>query len=435
MTLIDEILNKAKADSDAAEVFQTSSETTSCAWSADKLKLAEAKESSGIALRVLIDGKVGFFATSKIDDPDFIVKTACDLAPLGSEFAGELPAEFKPADVDSFDEDTAKVDAGKLVTVGNDMVGKARDANSDAIYDAKLDRSVITAEIANSNGARATFEKTIFYGYLYGSITREGDVLGIYEFDHSGAFSSQPDEWVDLTVRKLKDASNVVTIPAGEYPCILTPKALDILGPLQSALNARMVLKDMSPYKDKVGEQVFDPRINIDDDGLYGNMPGTQPVDDEGITSQVTPLIEKGVLKGFIHDLHTASKMGVEPTGNGMRAGLSANPRAGYSTLVFRPGDKTLEELIAGIEKGVLVDQIMGAHQASPFSGDFSVSVNLGYVIENGKIIGRFKDGMLAGNVFRMLKDQVLEIGSELKYTGVLAPPILLDKMTVATGG
>jgi PmbA protein len=315
------------------------------------------------------------------------------------------------------------------------MLKKAKGGNSDALYDAKIERTIIRAEIANSYGARTTFDKTSFEGYIYGSITREGDVIGIYEADSSGAFENQPEEWADVTVKKLNDAIKVVNIPAGDYPCILMPKAMDIFGPLLSALNARMVLKDMSPFKDKVGEQIMDPRINIDDDGLYGRMPGTQPVDDEGITSQVTPLIKNGVLMGFIHDLHTAKKMGVQPTGNGMRAGLAGNPRAGYSTLVLRPGDKSLDELIAGIKKGVLIDQIMGAHQASPFSGDFSVSINLGYVIEDGKIIGRFKDGMLAGNAFRMLKDQLVEIGSELKYTGPLAPPILLDRMTVATAG
>ena len=77
MTIIDSILDKAKSKADAAEVFHIKSETTACAWNADKLKLAEAKETLGVALRVLIDGKVGFFATSKVSDPDKIVDSAC----------------------------------------------------------------------------------------------------------------------------------------------------------------------------------------------------------------------------------------------------------------------------------------------------------------------------------------------------------------------
>ena len=60
MTLIDKILDKVKSKADAAEVFVLTTETTSCEWSSDKLKIAEAKESRGVALRVLIDGKIGY---------------------------------------------------------------------------------------------------------------------------------------------------------------------------------------------------------------------------------------------------------------------------------------------------------------------------------------------------------------------------------------
>jgi PmbA protein len=190
----------------------------------------------------------------------------------------------------------------------------------------------------------------------------------------------------------------------------------------------------MSAFKDKVGEKVFDEKVDFIDDGLHSTMPASQPVDDEGVTSQQTHLVENGVLKSYVHDLHTAKVMGVAPTGNGMRMGLSSAPRAGYSTLTLVPGTRTLDEMIAGMKKGVIIDQIMGAHQASPFSGDFSVSVDLGFVVEDCRIVGRFKDGMLSGNAFKMLKDQLIEIGSEPQYTSFLIPPVLYDRMSISTG-
>ncbi len=433
--IIDEILEKAKAKSDTSEVFHTSTESTACAWGSDKLQIAEAKESSGVALRVLIDGKMGFFATSKLDDADLIVNTACDLAKLGSSFEGELPSTFTPSDVDTWDEPTAGIEADTLVEAGNTMVSKAKDGNSEALYDGKLARNIIHATIANTHGARTSFRKTAYEGYLMGQLTREGDVLMLYEFDMSPKMADQQDKWADIVIQKFKDAANIVPLPPGQYPCVMTPMAMQVAGPVMSAMNARMVTKDMSPFKDKVGEQVFDERINIFDDGLNPDMTSSQPVDDEGVTAQNTTLIENGVLKGFINDLHTSAILDVEPTGNGMRGGLSAAPRAGYSTLTIKPGEKTLEEMISGMEKGVIIDQIMGAHQASPFSGDFSVSISVGLVVENGKIIGRFKDGMLAGNVFNMLKSQVVEIGSEMKSVSGYLPPILFDGMTIATAG
>jgi PmbA protein len=435
MSIIETILEKAKKRCDCAEAYHFTSETTGCVWAADKLKLAETRETSGIALRVLKDGKIGFFASSKIDDPDKIVDTACELAPYGSSFAGEFPKTFKPVDVDFFHEPTAKAGADRLIEAGNRMVSKAKAAHSEAIYEGKLDRSVVHCTVANSHGARADFRKTIFGGMLWGSVTREGDVLNVFEFGRYNHFDDQPDKFADETIRKLKDAANIVKLPAGEYPCILTPDGMEIFGVLETALNARAVLKDLSPFKDKVGEKILDERVSLVDDGLHDDMPGSQPVDDEGVTSQRTVLVHSGVLKGFIHDLHTSAKMGVAPTGNGMRAGLGAGPRAAFTTLAIEPGSKTLKEMISGIKKGVIVDSVMGAHQASAFSGDYSVNIGLGFVIEDGRIIGRVKDAMLAGNVFRMLREQITEIGSEPKYVGILFPPILFDRMTISTTG
>jgi len=433
MSIIDKVLELAKSKTDSAEVFYSVSERIGTTWSSDKLKLAEGKETSGIALRVVTDGKVGFFATSRLDDPAMIVDTACELAKFGTEFAGEFVGDSVPAKIDNYHEETANISAATLVETGNRIVGASKERNPEAFWDSKLERITVDSTLANSNGARVSFKKAIFDGHLFAQVTREGDVLMLYEFDESTTLTNQPDTWVEILAKKLSDAKTIVKLPGGEYPCILTPKALNVIGPVRMAMNARMVTKDLSPWKDKVGERVFDSRIDLYDNGLDPTQGATQPVDDEGVTSRVTPLIEGGVLKGFIHDLHTAAIMGVAPTGNGMRMGLGGPPRASFTTLTMKPGKKSLDEMISGIDKGVLIDQVMGAHQASMFSGDFSVSVSLGFVIENGKIIGRFKDGMLAGNVFRMFKDQVVEFGSEMKSADIYSPPILFDGMTVAT--
>lgn len=434
MSLIDEILEKAKKKTDCAEVYRIKSETAACAWNADKLKIAEAKETMGVALRVLIGGRLGFFATNKLDDAGRIVDTACEIAPFGFKFAGEFPKSYSPAQGSFFHKPTSATGVDKLIASGNSAIAKVKETKSDAMFEAKLERSAYDVEIANSFGARAEYAKTVFSGFFSGMVTKEGDVLNLYEYDEGEAFDNQPEAWAEALRRKFKDAETIVEIPSGEYSCIVAPKACDFLGPLRMALSARSVIKDMSPFKDKVGEMIFDERVQIFDDGLFKNMVGSRPIDDEGVTSQRTVLVENGVLKGFIHDLHTAKTMGVAPTGNGMRPGLSAAPRAGYSTLCLSPGSKKLSEMIKSIKKGVLIEQIMGAHQASPFSGDFSVSVDVGFVIDNGRIVGRFKNGMLSGNAFKMLKDQIIEIGSEPKYTGFLIPPVLYDRMSISTG-
>jgi PmbA protein len=433
MTFIEQIIDKAKSKTDAAEVFHLKSETTACAWNADLLKMAEAKETMGIALRVLINGHIGFFATNKLVDPEKIVDTACELAPYGFEFKGEFPKAYKLANAFFFHAPTAEIGLNTIIEAGNSVIKEVKCAKSDAIFEAKLDREIMEVEIANSFGAHAHYRKTGFSGFVYGTVTKEGDVLSLYDFDSSIEFSNQHENWAKNIADGFRNAEKIVPLASGEYQCIVTPKASGFMGPLYMAMNARSIIKDMSPFKGKLGEKIFDSRVTLIDDGLHPTMPGNQPIDDEGVTSQRTTLVEAGVLKAFVQDLHTSKIMGVTPTGNGRRGSMSAAPRAGYSTLSLTPGKRTLNEMIKGMKKGVVIDQIMGAHQASPFSGDFSVSVDLGYVVEDGHIVGRFKDGMLSGNVFKMLNEQIAEIGSEPRFTSALVPPVMYDRMSIST--
>jgi PmbA protein len=117
----------------------------------------------------------------------------------------------------------------------------------------------------------------------------------------------------------------------------------------------------------------------------------------EGVPRRSTPLIEKGVLKSFIYDLDTAGRAQAPPTGHG-------SDRE-YTNLVISPGETPYKTMIAGIEDGILAHEFLGLGQGNPINGEFSVNLFLGYKIEQGKIVGRVKDVMLAGNVFDAIKD------------------------------
>ena len=77
---------------------------------------------------------------------------------------------------------------------------------------------------------------------------------------------------------------------------------------------------------------------------------------------------EGGFSNVFINDLFSAGKLGFEPTGNAFRQGAGAEPRASASTLFFKEGKKDFDALVTGMKRGIIVDEVMGAHQASPFS-------------------------------------------------------------------
>jgi PmbA protein len=184
-----------------------------------------------------------------------------------------------------------------------------------------------------------------------------------------------------------------------------------------------------------MGERVLDERITITDDPTVAFAPGTCPMDDEGIATRRQHLFESGVVRCFMADLQTAGLLGLKPAGHGFRS-YSSRPSPGGTNSIVAAGDTSLDEMIAGIQRGLIVEQTLGSGQSNVLAGEFSVNVDLGFLIEDGKLQGRVKDCMVAGNVYELLKDQVEAIGSEQQWLGSsCAPPIMIGGMKLAAQG
>jgi PmbA protein len=181
--------------------------------------------------------------------------------------------------------------------------------------------------------------------------------------------------------------------------------------------------------RDKIGQQIADSRLTLIDDPFIEYGPRSGAFDDEGVPRKATPLIMKGVLKNFIYDLDTAGRIGTHPSGHGSNRRLT--------NLVIEPGTVSYEEMVKGIEKGLLVHSYLGLGQGNPINGEFSLNVFLGYKIENGELVGRVKDVMLAGNAFEALKN-IVAISQEREwvsgpytfYAGLM-PYVQVGKLSV----
>lgn len=120
------------------------------------------------------------------------------------------------------------------------------------------------------------------------------------------------------------------------------------------------------------------------------------------------------MLKNFIYDLQTAGMVGARSTGNGGRDYASL-PVPATTNLVMIPGDRTLEQMIAAVQDGIFVPGVIGGGQSNLVAGDFSLNVGLGYRIEGGRLVGRVKNTMVAGNVYDILKNNLVAIGTKLE--------------------
>jgi PmbA protein len=154
-----------------------------------------------------------------------------------------------------------------------------------------------------------------------------------------------------------------------------------------------MVLEGASPLKGKLGKQLFDPALNINDDATLDYEAASAPFDDEGIATQITPLVSEGVAMNYYYDLHTAALAGTRSTGNGNRSG-SGLPSPAINALTISPGSTSFEQMIAPIREGLIVEHLMGADQGNILGVFFSVKGLLGNKIETAQTAGLVKNTM-----------------------------------------
>ena len=104
--------------------------------------------------------------------------------------------------------------------------------------------------------------------------------------------------------------------------------------------------------------------------------------------------------------------------------------------MVFKPGDTSFEKMLRDIKEGLMVEQLMGASQTNVLGGEFSGNVLLGYKIENGEIVGRVKDTVVSGNIYKIL-EKLIGIGSEARWIGsaIFTPALCCSNLTVASKG
>ena len=202
---------------------------------------------------------------------------------------------------------------------------------------------------------------------------------------------------------------------------------------LGSPIRADVVQKGGSPLSDKLGDIIAAEDITITDDGTLTGGMGTGMCDSEGHPTQVTPVIEGGVLKNFLFDSYTALREDVDSTGNATRRSYASPPAPTPSNLILSPGSASHNEIIEDTPKGLYVDGIIGAQLSNTVSGNLNAVVTRGYVIENGELTTPVKNVVLAGNFYEVLKEGYVVLGNDPRNSGtVYSPTVKLDKITVA---
>jgi TldD protein len=237
-----------------------------------------------------------------------------------------------------------------------------------------------------------------------------------------------------------------VDAPAGTMAVVLGPGWPGILlhEAIGHGLEGDFNRKGTSAFSGRVGERVASPLCTVVDDGTLPGRRGSLSVDDDGIPTQNTVLIENGILKGYMQDRMNAALTGVASTGNGRRESYAHLPMPRMTNTYMLAGEQDPAEIITAVERGLYAVNF-GGGQVDITSGKFVFTASEAYLIEHGRVTRPVKGATLIGNGPEVLQ-RVSMVGNDLQLdsgvgtcgkegqsvpVGVGQPTLLIDELTV----
>lgn len=206
--------------------------------------------------------------------------------------------------------------------------------------------------------------------------------------------------------------------PAGPMELILAPAESGILlhESVGHPLEADFIRKRTSAYTDRIGDRVASDLVTVIDDGTVPYDRGSINFDDEGTIPRATTLIERGILKGYMHDRISAAHFGVPLTGNGRRESYKSPPQPRMTVTYLANGTSDPDEIFRSTTKGIFCKSFRGG-QVDISNGDFVFVPIEAYLVENGRVTTPVKNFTLIGNGPDVLS-RVTMVGNDFTFSG-----------------
>jgi PmbA protein len=414
-----------KSGAEAAEVFQHQLASCPVFFEANRLKQLETSYSDGLALRLWQNSCPGLVVAHGLVDPQMLVDRALALSQLNEPEIIELNQGNSQAYLDVGEMASTE----QLIAWGKTAIALVREPFPESVCTGTWECESETTRLVNSHGLDISYTDTTLSSYLSAEWIRGDDFLVVAD-GQTQRNHLDPNALAAQLIQRLQWASESAPSLTGRMPVIFTSKAADMIwGTVQAALNGKQVLEKASPWSDRLKTPVMSSSITLYQQPQVG--PFSCPFDDEGTPTQTIVFVQDGVLESFYTDRTISRLMGSSTTGNGFRPSLSSYPTPGLFNFMIQPGKATLDELVASLETGLIVDQMLGG--GAGISGEFSINVELGYLVRNGQVMGRVKDTMVSGNIYAALKHCV-ELGNDGEWNGFCWTPSLMVEGLFITG-
>ncbi|MBF0344177.1 MAG: TldD/PmbA family protein [Nitrospirae bacterium] len=432
--LIEKVINYISSTANLkGEVFYINSRSITAEAKDGQVEALLRADAAGFSVRVINGLRQGICYSNDLGQWMSVVDKAIEISKWTEDdpFA-DYPSATAYQKVEVYDENVAEASETYIIDVAMEVERSALafDPRVKKVRKAMFGFSLKEILLANTYGLRGSYRSTSCSASATVLAEGQGESqMGWgYEVDRflSGVSAQSVGRSAADRAVKLIGSKNLAAIKS---PVILENSiAGEFLDIVASTLSSENVQKGKSLLASKVGQQIASDKIHIVDNALLPGKTGSRPFDAEGVPSQRNELVTNGVLNGFLYNVYTAKKSGVNSTGNANRGGISGLPGVGISNLYIEPASKDivypLDELLLHMGKGLLITDVMGIHTANRISGDFSVGAS-GLWIEDGKVSYPVKEAVISGNILDMFKN-IEAIGNDLCFYGNIGTPALM---------
>jgi PmbA protein len=426
------------AGADDAEACAARVRSVNVQLQKNDVHIAKSADGAALGIRVIKAGRLGFSFLNRLDEPSIRESVAAALgiaaaAPadphnvLPDPVTIEYQKGLSDPAADSFGVDRA-------VGAALSMLREARGYDHRVTVDfGEFAAHWGERAVASSRGVRASEPSSAFQCSILG-MARDGETVSSFDYQFDGAREASGVDPAAIARRFAENVVDSLGAVKGEGfrgPVILAPKAAAevVCYPIEAAVSARAVQKGTSRFCGKLGERVASRVLTIvDDSGLPGGL-GSASFDREGLPSEVLPLVEDGVLRNYLYDAYSACVDGRRSNGHA-GGGPADVPHVSTTNVVMSPGEVSLADMIAGVDRGVLVTRFSG--NVDPVSGDFSGVVKGGRLIRRGKLAEPLCGTMIAGNTFDLLPGVVAVSRERERMPGSLVGHVLLSDVVVS---
>ncbi len=421
-----------RAGADFADASVEQGRGVSISIEKNAIQSSDARQWARISVRAFVNGGTGWFSGSGTSeeaaadagrraaeaakaaepDPDFV--DLVSPAPLP-----EVPGLYDPA--------LAEIAPGAVAEWAVSNVDSARAVCGDAIVSGRSGVSWNRWAFANNLGVAVTQQTTAASVNAHVVIRRGEDVGSFFEWDSARGLADLEVEGIGA--RAASEALRYLgsrPVKTGVMPVVFGPLSSDglIMG-LCAAASAEEIQRRRSFLIGKKGEQVASEALTLVDDPLIPGGLSSSRCDGDGFPHRRLTLVERGVLKTYLHSHYTARKSGEENTGHSTRGGIAP------TNVIPALGDKTAADIITEVDDGIYV--ALANPVPDTASGQLSTLVDAGFRIERGRLTHPLKNTMIAGHGLEVLCNIDVVSSDYRAEPGRVLPTVRVRAMNVAS--